>query len=178
MKKVLGPEFFDRSTLVVAKDLLGKYLVRKINGKEIALLITETEAYHGFNDLASHASRGPTPRNMPMFEGPGTIYIFFTYGMHWMLNFVCGPKDFPAAILIRGAGDIIGPARLTKFLKIDKSLNGTMLGKKSGLWVEDRGVKLKSSQITKGPRVNVDYAGPWAAKPWRFILGRTDQAGF
>jgi DNA-3-methyladenine glycosylase len=168
MKKVLGPEFFDRPTLMVAKELLGKFLVRKIGRREIALMITETEAYGGFQDLASHSRSGMTKRNYPMFEQPGTIYVYFTYGMHWMLNLVCGKHGHPAAVLIRGAGGVVGPARLTKALGIDKTLNAKILGKKSGLWVEDRGVKIKN--IKKTPRVGIAYAGVWAKKPWRFVI--------
>jgi len=167
---MLQERFFDRHTTTVARELLGTFLVRKVNGKTTALIITETEAYHGFEDRASHASRGQTPRNTPMFGEPGTIYIYFTYGMHWMLNIVCGKEKYPAAILIRGAGDIVGPARLTKALKIDKGLNGKMLGKKNGLWIEDREVKILPSHILKTPRIGVAYAGDWAHKPWRYVL--------
>jgi len=170
MHKVLRPEFFDRPTPTVAKDLLGKFLVRKVGTGEVALMITETEAYHGFKDQASHASRGQTPRNMPMFSEPSTIYVYFTYGIHWMLNIVCGKKGYPSAVLVRGAGDIIGPARLTKALGIDKSLNTKMLGKKTGLWIEDRGVKIAARQIEKTPRIGIGYAGDWVRKPWRFVL--------
>lgn len=170
MTNVLGTEFFDRPTLTVARELLGKYLVRKIGKKEIALMITETEAYDGFKDKASHASRGQTPRNMPMFSDASTIYVYFTYGMHWMLNIVCGKKGYPAAVLIRGAGEVIGPAKLTKSLKINKSLNHNVLGKKTGLWVEDRGVVIASRRIQRTPRIGIAYAGEYVKKPWRFVL--------
>lgn len=170
MKRVVDKAFFDRRALTVARELLGKYLVRKIGTKQIALMITETEAYDGFNDLASHARRGKTPRNTPMYGKAGGIYVYFTYGMHFMLNLVCGKEEYPAAVLIRGAGDIVGPARLTKALAIDKNLNGLTLGKKAGLWVEDRGAIIKSSEIARTPRIGVAYAGEWAKKPWRFVL--------
>jgi DNA-3-methyladenine glycosylase len=184
-------EFFDRPALVVAKDLIGKYLVRKIGSKEIALMIIETEAYFGFKDQGSHSHRGQTPRNTPMFMQAGTIYVYFTYGMHWMLNLVCHKEGFPAAVLIRGlsfaktlhSGEINrtpprrvfatqmqlnGPAKLTKFLKIDKNLNAKPLGKKSGLWIEDRGVKVP--QIKKTPRIGIPNRGAWTLKPWRFVI--------
>ncbi len=170
MTKVLGPTFFDRSTLTVAKELLGKFLVRKINGKTVALMITETEGYHGFKDLGSHARRGKTARNAPMFMKAGTIYVYFTYGMHWMLNLVTEKEEYPAAVLIRAAGDIVGPARLTKALKIDKAFAGKPLGKKTGLWIEDRGVHVKPSDILKTPRIGIPYAGTYKDKPWRFVL--------
>ena len=186
-KLVLGQEFFDHSTLAVARNLLGKYLVRRIRGRDVALMIVETEAYHGWNDMASHARRGQTTRNAPMFSHPGTIYVYFTYGMHWMLNLVCGKQGFPSAVLIRGLTDttplqtpvckgvvLDGPAKLTKFLKIDKRLNTLALGKKSGLWVEDRGVRLAPREVSRTGRIGVDYSGEWAKKPWRFRLSNRD----
>lgn len=169
MHKTLDEDFFDRSTLLVARDLIGKYLVRKVGGKEIALMITETEAYDGPNDLACHARSGKTKRNFPMFEEAGTIYVYFTYGMHWMLNLVTGEKEYPAAVLVRGAGEVVGPARLTRALKIDKMLNTKKLGRLSGLWVEDRGVHIPSSHIKRTPRIGISYAGRYAKKPWRFV---------
>jgi len=187
-RKILGPAFFNRPTLTVAKDLLGKYLVRRVGGREVALMIVESEGYHGLKDLASHASRGQTIRNTPMFGPPGTIYVYFTYGMHWMLNIVCGKKGFPSAVLIRGLAEmprsgeingtpsrdisapLNGPAKLTKFLKIDKKLNHKPLGRKSGLWVEDKGIVVRPRDIKRTPRVGVAYAGEYAHKPWRFVL--------
>ena len=169
-KRVLGASFFDRPTLIVAEDLIGKFLVRSVSGKTVALMITETEAYDGFDDKASHASRGQTPCNTPMFGKPGTIYVYFTYGMHWMLNIVCGKEAYPAAVLIRGVEGVVGPARLTKALHIDKRLNTLPLSKKSGLWIEDRGVNVSKKDILTTPRIGVHYAGEWAHKPWRFVL--------
>lgn len=104
MKKLPPQKFFKAPVLKVAKSLIGKYLVRKLRGKEIALMITEVEAYDGANDLACHARHGKTKRNEVMFGEAGRFYVYFTYGMHWMLNIVTGPKDYPAAVLIRGAG--------------------------------------------------------------------------
>jgi len=170
MNKVLSQKFFNRSALKVAKKLLGKFLVRKYKNKEITLMITEVEAYDGFDDKASHASRGKTERNKIMFGEAGKWYIYFTYGMHWMLNIIVGPKNYPAAILIRAAGKISGPARLTKYLKIDKKFNGKPTNKKTKLWIEDRGVKISKSQIAKRERVGVDYAGKWANKLYRFMI--------
>ncbi len=180
MRKVLSPAFFDRSMLTVARELLGKYLVHKIGKKEIALMIMETEAYGGLNDLASHSRSGMTARNAPMFDRAGTIYVYFTYGIHWMLNVVCGKAGHPAAVLIRALSplqtqvckDVVlnGPAKLTKFLKIDKKLNGTMLGKAAGLWIEDRGVRINPKDIKKTPRIGVNYAGAYKSKLRRFVL--------
>lgn len=174
MKKLLTTDFFNRPTLAVARELIGKYLVREVDGRREAYLIIETEAYDGFADKASHASRGKTPRNEPMFGAPGTTYVYFTYGMHWMLNIVCGEKEYPAAVLIRGLAsdesNLKGPARLTKALKIDKTLNGQKLGKKSGLWIEDRGTVVPAKNIKKTPRIGIAYADEYAHKPWRFVL--------
>src|SRR3972149_1759067 len=170
MNKVLSQKFFNRSALKVAKKLLGKFLVRKYKNKEITLMITEVEAYDGFDDKASHASRGKTERNKIMFGEAGKWYVYFTYGMHLMLNIIVGPKNYPAAILIRAAGKISGPARLTKYLKIDKKFNGKPTNKKTKLWIEDRGVKISKSQIAKRERVGVDYAGKWANKLYRFMI--------
>ncbi len=165
---ILKNNFFDRSSVIVAKDLIGKYLVRKVDGKIVRSKIIETEAYEGLNDKASHAHRGKTPRNTPMFSKPGTIYVYFTYGMHWMLNITCGKVGYPAAVLIRGVDVAIGPARLTKKLRIDKSLNGKTLGRTSGLWIEDSNEKLK---IKRTPRIGIKYAGPiWEKKLYRFLI--------
>lgn len=167
----LKKSFFIRPTLLVAKELLGKYLVCRRGAKDISLMITEVEAYIGLDDRASHASRGKTARNKVMFDEGGRWYVYFTYGMHWMLNVVTGRKKYPAAVLIRGTDKIRGPGRLTKYLKIDKSFYGKLADVKSGLWIEDRGCKIKSSEIIRTPRIGVDYAGPvWAKRPWRFFV--------
>jgi DNA-3-methyladenine glycosylase len=169
---VLPPSFFQRKTLTVAKALLGKCLVREIGGKIIREKITETEAYVGEHDLACHTARGKTKRNEVMFESSGTIYVYFTYGMHWMLNLVTEEKGCGTAVLIRGTENFKGPARLTKALQIDKNLNGQKLGKKSGLWIEsDLKIENSKLKISRLPRVGVAYAGPiWSKKLYRFIL--------
>ncbi len=167
----MNKDFFNRNANLVAPDLLGKYLVRLNEGKIERLKILETESYEGFDDKASHASRGKTARNAPMFEKAGTIYVYFTYGMHYMLNLVCGPQDHPAAVLTRGVEGIIGPGRLTKKLKIDKSFNGKILGKKTGLWIEQEKIEIsKKVKIKRTPRIGVDYSGIWAKKLLRFVL--------
>lgn len=179
-KKKLTKEFFNRPTLAVAEALLGKFLVRKWRGREIVVMITEVEAYDGFKDRASHASRGKTVRNAPMFGKPGRWYVYFTYGMHWMLNVVTREAGYPAAVLIRGrvivgkSGEpvaVTGPARLTKFLKIDGKLSGLPADVKTGLWIEDRGVAVQKKKTRRVPRVGIDSAGKyWAAKHWRLKL--------
>lgn len=172
MQKILGKEFYVRPTLTVARELLGKYLVRRFeDGSETALMITEVEAYDGFEDKASHASKGKTNRTQVMFGPGGVWYVYFIYGMYEMLNIVTGPKDYPAAILIRGVEGINGPGKLTKHFHITRQFNKLPAAKKTGLYIEDRGVIIKPSQIKKSPRIGVGYAGPvWSGKPYRFFL--------
>jgi len=174
--KALGRKFFDRRAHAVARELLGKYLVRRLPedgqeaGRAAAAMITDTEAYDGFEDKASHASRGLTARNAPMFGEAGHWYVYFTYGMHWMLNAVTGREGYPAAVLIRGVGPWNGPARLTKALGIAGNENEAPISPRTGLWIEDRGVRIPSSMIRRSPRIGVDYAGAWAKKPLRFHI--------
>lgn len=168
---MLKKEFFKRSAIVVARDLVGKVLVRKISNKILRFKIVETEAYEGSKDLASHASRGQTQRNTPMFGEAGTIYVYFTYGMHHMLNIVCARVGHPSAVLIRGLQGVVGPGRLTKKLEINKDLNNKKLGKASGLWVEQGGVGEEKIKILRTPRIGIDYSGPiWSKKLYRFVL--------
>lgn len=198
MRRILTQRFFNRPTLRVARDLLGKYLVRRSAGwrrpRELAQMITEVEAYHGFRDRASHASRGITARNRVMFGPAGYWYVYFTYGMHWMLNIVTERRGYPAAILIRGVGPvrgprrrrgspgvasglasngvegITGPARVTKFFSIGNRFNGKPATRRTGLWIEDRGVKISPRAVRRSPRIGVAYAGPWKSKLWRFYI--------
>ena len=181
MKKLLGQNFFDRAVIVVAKELLRKFLAVRKDGKALMVMITEVEAYDGPDDSASHARRGMMPRNRIMFGEAGYFYVYFTYGMHWMLNVVTGPKDYPAAILIRGGIfidpktkekiSINGPARLTKFLGIDKSFNEKRAGRKTDLWFEDRGIAIEKKDIISRPRIGVEYAGKiWGRKEYNFSL--------
>ncbi len=171
---ILRPSFFNRSGIKAAKELLGKYLVRKIGNKTIVAMITEVEVYEGAKDRASHAYQGITERNYPMFGAGGRWYVYLVYGFHWMLNIVTGPRNFPAAILIRAVQFINGPGRLTKFFKIGKKFNNEIANAKTGLWIEDRGIKIKKSNIMASSRVGVDYAGPiWSKKHLRFYLATT-----
>ncbi len=172
MAREISLKFYSIDTLAAAKGLLGKYLVRRYRSKKISLMITDVEAYIGQDDKACHASCGKTERNKTMFGKAGRWYVYFTYGMHWMLNIVTESEGYPAAVLIRGTDKVLGPARITKFLKIDKKFDGLPASKKSGLWIEDRGFKVKASEIKKAPRVGVDYAGVWAKRPWRFYISR------
>lgn len=170
MREILKKDFFERDTLVIARELVGKYLVRCVRGKETAVMITEVEAYDGFEDKASHAHHGRTVRNAPMFGAAGRWYVYLVYGMHEMLNIVTGVHGYPAAVLIRGTSEVSGPGRITKFLQITRAQNGKCSARATGLWIEDRGIVLDNSQIKKTPRIGIDYAGMWAKKKYRFVL--------
>ncbi len=171
MKKDIPLSFFGKPTLEVAESLIGSYLVRKIDGKISRYLITETEAYDGFSDRASHAWRGMTKRNAIMFGPAGYIYVYFVYGTHWMLNIVTSKKDYPAAVLIRGIEGVVGPGRLTNKLQIDGTLNGKKIIRRPDLWIEKRDKKIDSKMIKRSARIGVNYAGSiWSKKMWRFNL--------
>jgi len=163
--------FFNRPTLKVAKELLGKFLVRKIGGKIIKAMITETEAYCGPKDLACHASKGRTKRTEVMFGPAGHAYVYLIYGMYYCLNIVTEDEGYPAAVLIRAvdAAGVNGPGKLCRFFKIDKTFNGEDLIKSKRLWIEE-GIKIKPEQIKRSKRIGVDYAGEYKDKPWRFFL--------
>lgn len=172
-------DFFNRSALVVAKELLGCYLVRRQAGALQRYLITETEAYVGPHDLASHSSKGRTKRTEVMYQPGGTIYVYFIYGMHEMLNIVTGAKDYPAAVLIRAVESkdkvITGPGNVTKALHVDRMINGKVLGKDANLWIESSATSIPH-KIIRTPRIGVAYAGPiWANKKYRFLLKKRVQ---
>ena len=131
--KVLDSTFFDRSAEDVAFDLIGRRLHWRDGDKSHSRIVIETEAYVGPDDLASHAAIGRTKRTEAMFGPPGTFYVYFVYGMHWMLNVVTGPVGYPAAVLVRSVEGIVGPARLTKALGINGDLNGKVANKKTGV---------------------------------------------
>jgi DNA-3-methyladenine glycosylase len=140
-------------------------------------MITETEAYRGPADRASRAFGGRrTPSVEALYQAGGTIHVYMVYGMHWLLNFKASSPDKPEAVLIRAVlpdagSQIDGPARVSRFLKVDGSLNGEDLTTSKKLWIESRGIPIPPRQIKTGPRVGIDYAGPyWTAKPWRFKL--------
>ncbi|MDI6742394.1 MAG: DNA-3-methyladenine glycosylase [Smithella sp.] len=185
---ILDRKFYHRDTLRVARELLGKKLVRRINGVELSGMIAETEAYCGLEDSACHAHRGKTQRNAVMFGKPGHAYVYFTYGMHYMLNLVTEEEENPCAVLIRtilplsgieemearrkrkGKDLTNGPAKLCQALGIDKSLNGWDLTIGEELWVEnDR--KIPDSKIITMPRIGIDYAEKQHRDAlWRFVI--------
>ena len=109
-----------------------------------------------------------------MFGPPGTLYVYFIYGIHWMLNVVTGEEGYAAAVLIRGVEGAIGPGRLTKSLNITGELNGLPAAPQHGLWFEDAGIRVSPSRVMRTPRIGIDYAGPvWSAKKLRFVLKPT-----
>jgi DNA-3-methyladenine glycosylase len=165
----LGTDFFSNDVLEVAPALLGKALVRVFpDGRTERLIITETEAYRGEEDLACHASKGRTARTEVMFGQGGHVYVYLVYGMYWMLNFVTGKTGPPQAALIRGLKGFDGPGKLTNHLAIDKSFYGEDLSKSERLFVIT-GIEKVSYKTTA--RIGIDYAGEiWKNKPWRFVM--------
>ena len=161
----------NRNALEVAPDLLQCNLcIKGPDGTVIRLRLCEVEAYHGFEDKASHAHRGKTPRNAVMFGPPGHWYVYLCYGVHWLLNLVTAEEDYPSAVLVRGVGTYSGPGKLTKALGIDKRFDGKPCSRDTGLWIEPIS-EAPSSEFYTTPRIGVDSAGPeWAGKPWRFVL--------
>lgn len=171
MARALPAKFFERPVLEVARDLIGTSLVRQFpDGTIVRWMLTEVEAYDGPDDLACHASKGRTPRTEVMFGPAGNFYVYLIYGIYWMLNVVTSETGYPAAVLIRGTSELSGPGRITSRLQIDKSLNGKPAKKTTGLWFEECSIVIPDAQITTTPRIGVDYSGPWASVPYRFVL--------
>jgi DNA-3-methyladenine glycosylase len=165
----LGRDFFTRDVLDVAPELLSKVLViRSDDGLIRRFKISETEAYRGSEDKACHASKGRTARTEIMYHEGGSLYVYFVYGMYWMLNIVTGEENDPQAVLIRSLENCSGPGRVAKLLGIGKSFYGEDLTCSSRIWIEDSGF---SADYEAGPRIGIDYAGElWKAKPWRFYI--------
>jgi len=171
----LKRSFFERDTAVVAQDLLGKFLVRRLGKKTISAMIVETEAYVGPHDLACHASKGRTNRTEVMFGPAGIWYVYMIYGMYFCANIITEAEEYPSAVLIRAIElpnrEGSGPGKLCRALQIDKNLNCTSaITKNSQLYFEDHRVKIPKTKIIKTKRVGVDYAGPWKNKPLRFFM--------
>ena len=187
----LPRRFFARPTLTVARDLLGQRLVRLADGQRLAGLITETEAYIGQTDLACHARFGRTRRSAVMFGPPGQAYVYFTYGMHWMLNIVTEANDFPAAVLIRGVvvteGEAVarqrrgqqglaafarltdGPAKLAQAFGIEGGLNGYDLCAPDAVLFVERAPAVAEVGVQVGPRIGLNHVPePWYSRPWNF----------
>jgi DNA-3-methyladenine glycosylase len=184
MVRLLPSAFFARGTVQVAPDLLGKYLVRLKDGERMVGRIVEVEAYRGSDDPASHAFRGLTRRNAPMFGDPGHAYVYFTYGNHYCLNITTQKAGTPGAILLRAVEPVEGidvmrrfrpnvpdseltngPGKLTKALAIDKSLNEQDMTIKGPLFVADPGKD--DLEIWRSTRVGI---GEGLDRLWRFYI--------
>jgi len=178
----LGRDFYERWVVNVARDLLGKLLVRRIDGKVLVGRIVEVEAYRGSDDPASHAYRGKTERNKVMFDRGGLAYIYLAYGIHRLLNVTAEPPGKPAAVLIRaleplggievmmgfrGTSDLraltSGPGRLTEALKIGLELNGLDLTSSDELFIADDG--FRGFEVGSSPRIGVRDR-----RKWRFYI--------
>ena len=190
----LSRDFFDRPTLLVTRDLLGKRLVSLENGSRLSGLIVETEAYIGEQDQGCHAKGGLTARTRVMFGPPGYAYVYFTYGMHWMLNFVTEAEGMPAAVLIRAIHpqeglEVIaarrgkqpqkhwtdGPAKICQALGIDGSYNGADLCAPDAHIFIEMAESVPDSAVTTGPRVGLNSVPePWKSLPWRFLTTKMD----
>lgn len=191
----LGPAFFDRPTLAVARDLLGARLVRRIGRGLVYGRIVEVEAYIGEDDRACHASRGrpgKKGRAAGLYVGPGHYYVYMIYGMYWCLNVVTEREGYPAAVLVRALEptgglhlmrrsrraarrdrDLAnGPGRLCQALAIDGRLHGKSVESRS-LWLES-GERVPDREVVRCPRVGVDYAGDSKDLPWRFYIRTSD----
>jgi DNA-3-methyladenine glycosylase len=171
---ILGPAFFDRDTVAVARDLLGKVLVREFDGVRLWGRLVEVEAYMGPDDLAAHSVGGRrTPRTEVMFGPPGHAYVYLTYGMHHCLNFVTRSEGIPQAVLVRaiepgpGVGRAGGPGLVCRALDIDRRLNGIALIPPQ-LYVLDDHAPRRRIHVT--PRIGVENSGDWAGRPLRFCL--------
>ena len=168
-RQIVPLAFFNRPAAIVARELLGKRVVRGLGTETISLAILETEAYEGEHDLASHSAKGRTARTEVMFGPAGRFYIYRIYGLHWMLNIVTGEVNDAAAVLIRGVEGISGPGRVANALGVDQTLTGKDAVPASGLWFEEAGIATRY-RVTRSARIGVDYAGPfWAAKKLRFM---------
>jgi DNA-3-methyladenine glycosylase len=173
--KKLPRRFYDRDTVLVARELLGKYLVHQVAGARRIGRIVEVEAYLGEHDLAAHSSKGLTKRTQIMFGPPGHAYVYFIYGMHHCMNVVTESEGRGAAVLIRAlepvanlAGKTNGPALLCRALAIDRRLNGRDL-LSDDFFIAAPATPEKFS-IVKRPRIGVDYAKHWARRHLRFYL--------
>lgn len=186
----LPREFYARNTLTVARDLLGKRLVRTLEGTRLSGRITEVEAYVGEDDRASHASPGQTPRNTPMYGPPGFTYVYLIYGVHYCLNVVTDRAGFPAAVLIRAIEPLEGltimqarrglqkpkynltrgPGRICQALAVDRRLNNRDLcAENAQLWIEDD-LAIADTRIARSPRIGVRGDRKAVEVHWRYFI--------
>jgi len=188
----LGRDFYQRSTLTVARELLGKRLVRVVDGQRLSGIIVEVEAYVGEDDAACHAACGRTSRNEAMYGPPGHAYVYFIYGMHHCLNAVTEEEGFPAAVLIRALEPLEGleimrryrsgkrdreltngPAKLCQALAIGRSFNEVDLCTSKALFIEE-GPMAAPEEIEASPRIGIKADELARSVPWRFYLQGND----
>jgi len=188
----LPREFYNRSALTVARELLGARLMRAEPGQPPLIgIIVETEAYTGHQDMASHGRLKKTPRNLPMWGTPGHAYVYLTQGLHWMFNVVVEAEGEPAAVLIRAVRPVeghaviasrrskvqkprewtSGPGRLTMAFGIDKSFNtADLTTPDAGLWIE-AGEPVAHPHVIASPRIGMGKTPePWFSMPWRWYV--------
>ena len=191
MHSRLSREFYQQDVLKLAKTLLGKVFICIDSGERLSGMIVETEAYLGIPDKAAHTVGGrQTPRNQSMWEDGGTLYVYFTYGMHHCMNVVAQQAHEPVAVLIRALEPLegiesmyprrkaarkdhqlcSGPAKLCQAMNINRDQNGIDLVTNTNLWIEDHQIKVLSNHIASGPRIGVQYAQDWTDKPYRFWI--------
>lgn len=171
----LPRSFYDRDTVAVARELLGKLLVHRVADVELIGRIVEVEAYIGAHDLASHSSKGLTERTRVMFGQPGRAYVYLIYGVHHCMNVVTEREGNGAAVLIRAIEPVQnisartnGPGLLCRAMQIDKRLNGhDLLSEDFFVASRENAAQLN---IVKRPRIGVDYAGAWARRHLRFYI--------
>jgi DNA-3-methyladenine glycosylase len=177
--RTLPYSFYKRDTHIVARELLGKLLVREKDGKKIIGRICEVESYVGEDDMASHASKGKTKRTEPMYGKAGRAYVYMIYGMYYCFNVVTEVENFPAAILIRAceaveniSGKTNGPGKLCREFFIDRSFTNHNITTSNELYICDDGTRIPKNQITAAPRIGVAYAKEDAALPWRYFYSK------
>ncbi len=186
---------YAQGAAALARQLIGRRLVRNVDGQRLAGIIVETEAYIGVRDRASHAFGGHrSPRNESMYQGPGRAYVYFTYGMHEMFNIVCGRAEEPVAVLVRAleptegleemlrrrsarprktplrATDLCsGPGKLCEALAIDRSLDRADLARGDLIWLEEGLGPAAEGDLLVSRRIGVDRCGDWAMMPLRWL---------
>ena len=191
----LPRSFYDQDTVLVARQLLGKRLVRIDGGRRLSGIITETEAYVGETDLGCHAKAGLTPRTAPMYGPPGFSYVYFTYGMHWLFCTVTRPEGEPEAVLVRAILPVEGieviaerrgkqprkrwtdgPAKLTMALGINGEDNALDLTTPEAQIFIEEGPAVPDEWVQTGPRIGLfTVPEPWKSIPWRFWIPEAEQ---
>jgi DNA-3-methyladenine glycosylase len=163
----LNRNFYTKPAIELAPLLLGKVLCRRIDGEVIRRAVTETEAYCGVADTACHAHKGRTPRTETLYAKGGTSYVYLCYGIHNLFNVIAAEEGEPQGVLLRGVTGAVGPGRVTKLMRIDRSLNNADMCESDELWLEDG----PQAEYVTAPRVGIGYASAEdQAALWRFVV--------